>query len=341
MKMDPNAHYDCHTHFIPDHFPAYLGKSADTPWPSMRRCGCGHGEVILSGKVFRKVPNSSWDANSRLYDMAASEIDVQVVSPMPELLSYWLAPEDAFSLCSFLNGEMAELVASAPKSFMALGAVVLQDVSMSCRMLEDMMRTGHFRGVEVGTNVNGVPIGDPRFNEFFETAERLGAAVFVHALKPVGDERIPGMPGLRPIVSFPCEVSYAIVSVLASGLMTRCPKLKIAFSHGGGAFGLILPRLQHAWQSTESTRAMIKEDPRQTASKLYYDTLVYQPQTLAFLIEQFGASQFIAGSDYPFAIAEKYPVAFVRGAAPSQAAQEILQKNAERFLGLDLVSESP
>ena len=42
-------------------------------------------------------------------DMTADDVDVQVVSPMPELLSHWFSADDADLLASHINREIAAL----------------------------------------------------------------------------------------------------------------------------------------------------------------------------------------------------------------------------------------
>jgi aminocarboxymuconate-semialdehyde decarboxylase len=295
----------------------------ETTWP-----------VMISGKPFRKVVAAAWDGGLRQDDMARSAVDVQVVSPMPELLSYWLSADDGAAMCDFLNQEIGALVRSAPQRFIGLGAVPLQDPERACRALEQIMRDDAFRGVEIGSNINGVPIGDASFAEFFAIAERLGAAIFVHALKPIGDERITGPMSLRAVLSFPCEISFAIGSAITGGLLSRHPRLRIAFSHGGGAFAAVLPRLQHAWRSIDSIRALVAEDPVAIARRLYFDTLVYSPQLLGHLVGQLGIDRFLAGSDFPFDIAEREPVRSLRAALSPADADAIVHDNPERFLGM-------
>ncbi len=85
------------------------------------------------------------------------------------------------------------------------------------------MRDG-FRGVELGSNINGAALGDPKFDVFFAAAEELGAAIFVHALHPSGKERIVGPPGLMAYIGFPLDTAYCIASLMTGGTLTRYPK---------------------------------------------------------------------------------------------------------------------
>jgi len=321
---------DIHTHMVPAHFPARPG-GAELPWPEMRHRP-GEAEVMISGKPYRTVSDACWAAPKRLAAMAESGVSVQVVSPMPELLSYWLPAREAAVLCAHLNDAIARLVADGAGRFMGLGAVTLQDPAAAARQLETIMRVPELRGVEIGTHANGTAIGDPRFEPFFAAAEALGAAIFVHPLRPAGMERLVGPPALEQIVAFPCETSLAIASLMTGGMLERHPRLKLVFSHGGGAFGLALPRLQHGWTVLPALRAQMPQPPTEYARRLSFDTLVYDACSLRFLIEQFGADRMMVGSDFPFAIAEREPARFVHGLALDEAAaQAIAWENAERF----------
>jgi aminocarboxymuconate-semialdehyde decarboxylase len=66
-----------------------------------------------------------------------------------------------------------------------------------------------------------VSIGYPRFEPFFAAAKSLGAAVFVHALHPVGLDRRVGPPALAQLVAFPGENALAIASMITGRTLDR------------------------------------------------------------------------------------------------------------------------
>jgi aminocarboxymuconate-semialdehyde decarboxylase len=325
---------DIHTHIVPARFPAYAGRHSNVRWPSMAPAhDCHHCNVMIAGKVFRTVSDHSWSLERRLEAMEASRIERQVLSPMPELLSYWLDPEDAESLGRHVNDTIATMVADGKGRFAGLGMVPLQDPERAIKELERLMAMG-FKGVEIGTNVGGVSIGDERFAGFFAAAERLGAAIFVHALHPAGTDRLVGPPSLAALALFPCETSTAIVSLMTAGIIARHPSLRIAFSHGGGVFGLVLPRFMQGWRLAPGLRQATGGSPAAMARRLYYDTLVYDADTLRFLIDRFGVTQLCVGTDHPFTIEEKDPVGAIEKAGLSPDHQRlVLSGNASRFLG--------
>jgi aminocarboxymuconate-semialdehyde decarboxylase len=253
---------------------------------------------------------------------------------MPELLSYWLDAEDAELLGRHVNDTIAAMVGEGAVRFAGLGMVPLQDPDRATRELERLMRSGQFRGVEIGTNINGVSIGDPRFASFFGAAEELDAAIFVHALHPAATDRLVGPPGLPALVLFPCETAIAIASLMMGGIVGRHPRLRIAFSHGGGVFASVLPRLMHGWKLMPGLAEEVPQSPAEQARRLFYDTLVYERDMLAFLIARFGVTQLCVGTDHPFLIEERDPVGAVEAlglAAPDR--DLLLFGNARRFLG--------
>src|SRR5687767_7717051 len=325
---------DIHTHIVPEKFPAYRGKSQDVPWPSMAEAHACHKHVMISGKLYRTVSDGSWSVPRRIEQMSEMRVTRQVLSPMPELLSYWLALDDAKALIRYLNDQIAEMIAAAPERFVGLGCVPLQDTDAAIDELGFMLKNLKFAGVEIASHVNGVSIGDARFEPFFAAAERLGAAIFVHALRPAGQDRIVGaFP--EQAVCFPGDVALACASMITGGIAARHPRLRMAFSHGGGTMSILMPRLVHAWNVFPKAKESLTESPATVARRFYYDELVFDPEAVKFLIKQFGASQIVVGTDYPFALGDTNPVGTLEKAALDIATMTALTSaNAKRFLGL-------
>jgi len=325
---------DVHTHVVPENLPPYAGSGRDVPWPSMAEAHACHRHVMISGKVYRTVSDGCWSVPRRIEDMNGMRVACQALSPMPELLSYWLPLEDARVLIRYLNDQIAAMVDRAPERFVGLGAVPLQDVEASLRELEYVVKTLKFPGVEIATHVNGTSIGDPRFEPFFAAAEEMGAVVFVHALRPAGQDRIVG-PFSEQAVCFPGDIALACASMITGGVAARHPRLRIAFSHGGGAMALLLPRLVHAWKMTPKAKESLAESPAVSARRFFYDHLVFDAASVRLLIERFGASQIMVGSDYPFLMGDADPVGALEGVRlDNETHYAISAGNARRFLAL-------
>ncbi|QKO21135.1 amidohydrolase [Rhodoferax sp. BAB1] len=336
--MHCNCGVDVHAHVIPGEFPAWLGGAAPSGWPSMAPAqDCFHRSVMIDGKNYRTVSDKSWTTSRRLADFADMGLELQAISPMPELLSYWLAPAVGAQLVRYLNEQIAGMVAESGGRLIGLGAVPLQDMDLAIRELTYIKTSLGLKGVEIGSNINGVVMGDPRWLPFFEACAALDMPVFVHALRPAGMDRLVGPPPLQQVLAYPTDVGLAAASVLTGNLLARVPGLRLAFSHGGGTLAMLLPRLQQAMSVFPALKDSVLKSPAEQARELYYDTLVFDAPTLQHLVRTFGASQLMVGTDYPFNFHDARPLESIRAAGFDETVvDQLTQANARRFLGLPI-----
>lgn len=292
--------------------------------------------VVIDEKPYRTVSDACWVAERRLAEMDRSGIQIQALSPMPELFGYWMDAGPANDLIRHVNDSIAALVAEGEGRFVGLGGLAMQDLDLAVAELNRIVAQLGFRGVEIGSNINGVPIGDPRFHPFFAEAEKLGAAVFVHAVRPAGMDRLVGPAPLQQVLGYPTDVGLAAASVITGGLLLKFPKLRIAFSHGGGTFASLLPRLEQGYAAFPAVKDILPEAPSAQARRFYVDSLVFDTETLRRLVAVFGEDRVLLGTDYPFNFREKEPVARVEEAfADAGLRERLTHANARAFLALD------
>jgi aminocarboxymuconate-semialdehyde decarboxylase len=320
---------DVHTHVVPR-------ALADAPvrhrlWPKLEMRPGDRAAVMIDGKPFREIDSRSWDVDRRTRDMAEDGTDIQVLSPMPELLSHWLPADVADELSTIMNDHIAGMIDNAPARFRGIGMVPIQDVKLATKRLDNIRQQG-LCGVEIGTHINGMPLGDDALMEFYARAEELGLAIFVHPLHPAGLERIGGARELAAVAVFPLETALATTSLVAGRVLEKFPRLRILLSHGGGAFPWIAPRIQFAWNMGTAVSKAIPQSPADTLKKFWYDTIVYSPAALRFLADSVGNDRLVVGSDYPFAIRQPNPGAF----ATSVLKGVSFDANAADLLGTDL-----
>jgi aminocarboxymuconate-semialdehyde decarboxylase len=98
---------------------------------------------------------------------------------------------------------------------------------------------------------------------------------------------------------------------------------------------ILMGRLDRAWDITPKLQEALPQKPGAYAKRFFYDTIVFDPANLRHIVQAFGTSQILAGSDYPFAMGDPDPVKFVRGSGLGAGVlQAVLKDNAERFLAL-------
>ncbi len=335
---------DVHSHVVPEH----IGPGSDERWPQMDHFEPGRARLMIAGRNFRTVTEQVWNPKRRLEDMDREGVDAQVISPMPELLSYWLPAPNAAYIAEHVNATIAEMCDVAPGRFYGLGMVTLQDPHEASMQLESILAYG-LAGIEVGSNVLGRSLGDDRFREFWQTVERADLAVFVHALHPTFRDRFTGPEEVENAVGFPTDTGLTIASLITSGTLQACPNLRLAFSHGGGSFPFILPRLENAWSGAwnegeplipgappSPLREALAESPSAYARRLFYDTLVFDGRAIGYLAEIMGPRQLLVGTDYPFFPRERPVGATLRSLGlPEADLRGIESENCRRFLGLD------
>ncbi len=319
---------DVHTHVVPDGMPFGLAGT-DERWPILQP-GADTGDVLVAGELYRTVARPAWDLEARAAAMGARGSRAQVLSPMPHLFSYWAPIETALEFSRGINRWLADAVRDWPGTYYGLGTIPLQDPTAATAELAEIKALG-LSGVEIGTNVNGVSIADPRFREVFVEADRLGLSVFLHAFQPPMAAAVPGPAASA--VCFPLDIALAVAGLIANGTLELCPTLRLCASHGGGGLALTLPRLIHTWQHKAPMRKRLPTPPEVVARRLFYDVLLFDPTALNYLITFIGSSQIVVGSDYPFLdVPPEWPLTEAGLDAATLGA--IRGQNALNFLGL-------
>jgi aminocarboxymuconate-semialdehyde decarboxylase len=282
------------------------------------------------------------DAERRIKDMDASGIDVQAISPIPTQYYYWLDPEIGREAAQLVNDDIVKFAASHPGRFVPLGTVPLQHTSLAVAELERCVRDLGMRGIEINSNVMGEELSSPRLAPFFARAEELGTLLFLHPLGFSEGRRLSNHY-LNNVIGNPLESTVAISHLIFDGVLDRHPGLKLCVAHGGGFLPTYRGRMDHAHVAREDCNLHIKRPPSSYLRQLYFDTVIFDPAQLAFMVEQYGSDHIVLGSDYPFDMAESDPVGFVSGTPGLSQSDRanILGLNAARLLGLNVEASSP
>lgn len=298
---------DIHTHVLPENWPNLRERYGYGGFVRLEHSGPGCARMLIDDKEFREVQSNCWDPGVRLAECDASSVDVQVLSTVPVMFSYWAKPGHTADLAKLLNDHIAGLVREYPKRFVGLGTLPMQDAALSIRELERCSRDLGLSGVQIGTHVNGWNLDDERIFPILEAAADLGAAVFVHPWQMLGRERM-GLYWLPWLVGMPAETALSICSFIFGGIFERLPALRVAFAHGGGAFPGLIGRLEHGFNvRPDIVATRNRRNPREYLGRFYVDSLVHEPAMLGYMIELMGANCIALGSDYPFPLGEQLP----------------------------------
>ncbi len=271
----------------------------------------------------------------RIADMDRMGIDIQAVCPAPQQTYYWTEPGLGLEVSRMINDRLAQIVATWPDRFVALGTVPLQNVELAVAELERCVKQLDLRGVEINPNVAGRELTDPSLNldRFFAKARELDIVIFMHPIGFTQGERLMDHY-LNNLIGNPLDTTVGTSHLIFGGVMERHPGLKIVLPHAGGFLGHYWARMDHGWRARPDCRTIIKKAPTSYLKKFYFDTITFDPEMLRNLIDKFGAAQVLLGTDYPFDMGEEDPVGLINSVPrlPSAEKERIMGGNAARLL---------
>ena len=271
----------------------------------------------------------------RIADMDRMGIDIQAVCPAPQQTYYWTEPGLGLEVSRMINDRLAQIVATWPDRFVALGTVPLQNVGLAVAELERCVKQLRLRGVEINPNVAGRELTDPSLNldRFFAKARELDIVIFMHPIGFTQGERLMDHY-LNNLIGNPLDTTVGTSHLIFGGVMERHPGLKIVLPHAGGFLGHYWARMDHGWRARPDCRTIIKKAPTSYLKKFYFDTITFDPEMLRNLIDKFGAAQVLLGTDYPFDMGEEDPVGLINSVPrlPSAEKERIMGGNAVRLV---------
>lgn len=194
------------------------------------------------------------DARFRLMDSVEGYMQVlTLAAPTVESVA---SPEVAVDLCRFANDEMAELVEKYPDRFAAaIAALPLNDLDASLKEIDRAIRDLRLRGIQMYSDVNGMPLDAEALYPIYEKMERYNLPILIH---PKRSPALPDYPGEENSryrawtkLGWPVASSMAMFRLVYGGVMERFPNLKIVTHHCGGVIPYLAGRME--WKTT-STR---------------------------------------------------------------------------------------
>ena len=262
--------------------------------------------MMMDTAFFREIEHNCWSAEQRIQECNHHQVDVQVLSTIPVMFSYWAEPKDTLEISRFLNDHIAEIVEKYPKRFVGLGTLPMQHTDLAIKELERCKKIG-LKGIQIGSHINHLNLNDASLFPIFEAMQTLDMALFVHPWWYSAKTKMPDY-WLPWLVGMPAETSLAICSMIFGGVFERLPNLRVAFAHGGGAFPATIGRIEHGWQARPDLVAVDNvHNPKKYLGQFWLDSLVHDKDMLKFVANLVGVNRVTLGTDYPFPLGEDNP----------------------------------
>jgi aminocarboxymuconate-semialdehyde decarboxylase len=300
---------DIHSHVIPDRIVAAI--AADPRRFRARVEGEGPARKIIhdQGYVyplfeeFRRV-------EAKLSAMDRKGIDISVISPAPPMFYYWADADLALEVAGLVNDGVADMVGARPDRLRGMATVPMQHPDAAVAELERVVRAYGFKAVEIGTSIEGAQLAEERFRPLLRRASELNVFVFAHPYY-VGAKSGLESYYLTNLIGNPLDTTVMLANLMFSGRLDELPELKIVLAHGGGFIPYQIGRLVHGHAVRSETNGISKSSPKDLLKRIYFDSLVFEPQALRYLIDLVGADHVCIGTDAPFDMADDNPRATI------------------------------
>lgn len=257
------------------------------------------------------------DVESRLAMMAEFGEDYQQIltlsSPPIELLT---GPEDSPPLARLANESMKELCDAHPSRFPAFVASLPMNNPEACLAeigyAVDVLGS---KGVQVFTNVNGMPLDDPGLEPVFAEVSRRGVPVWMHPTRNARSADYRTEDASRYEIwwalGWPYETSAAMARMVFSGMFDRHPGLAVITHHMGAMIPFLEGRIRLGWGDQLGSRTAdedygvlrgsLAKEPVEYFRGFYADTALSGSAIGTRCgLDFFGVDHVVFGTDCPF-----------------------------------------
>ena len=243
-----------------------------------------------------------YDLDAKLAKMDELKINTSVLSTAPTLFMYWTDKAEANGFCQQMNDSLAEFAASSGGRIVGLAGVPLQDPEKAVLELRRAVMELGFRGAQIGTSMEGVPLDDARYEIFFSEASELGVPLMLHPYAVGKRERMEDFQ-LNNLIGNPMDTCLAAARLILSGFLDRYPELKLILPHGGGYLPYQMGRMERGYYSRPG-KNFCEQAPSDYLGRFYFDTILFEAKPLKFLHDLVGAERLMVGTDLPFDVAD-------------------------------------
>jgi aminocarboxymuconate-semialdehyde decarboxylase len=272
----------------------------------------------------------------RVADMDRMGVDVQAVAIAVYQYYYWADADLGAKASRMMNEEFVESTSKYDGRFLPFGTVPLQETEAAIAELRYLSTELGMKGIEIGTHVEGEEISSPRLDPFWAEVERLGVVVVIHTQGATHAQRLDSHNFVN-IIGHAFEATLATAHLIFNGVVERHPDLKILVVHGGGYLPAYAGRIDHGWRARADVSENVPELPSSYLRKFFFDTMVFEPGQLKYLVDTYGADHVMLGTDYPYDMGDDDPLVII-GETPGLDQDQIdliAGGNAARLLGLD------
>ncbi len=293
---------DVHTHMLNQGFLKLLRRHGKVY--RVKKVVGGQTGIFKDGAPFMTLMPGMFDYDLRIQAMDAAGVDIAVVTlTSPNV--YWGSANTSLQAARLINDDMAARQKQYPQRIRFMCSLPWQHPKLALAELKRACDGLGAVGVMVLANIDGSSLTEKTFAPIWKEIDRRGLPVLVHPTAPPGTAELDVMRyNLIASVGFMFDTSLAVARMIFDGFFDRYPSLKLIASHGGGALPYLAGRLDICFDNMPACRERISSRPSTYLKKIYYDSVVFQQESLELALKVGGGGNVLYGSDYPHNIGD-------------------------------------
>jgi predicted TIM-barrel fold metal-dependent hydrolase len=290
--------YDMHSHFIPPDVLLWLKDHQQIVHAKWEKKEPDQAEFLTVNNKWGFALKEAF-INPALYlqEQEKAGVSHSLVSPIPQLFMYDFPEEITKEISSVYNRALAHWVSEHSERISALATIPLNHPVQAAYELRHAMEIG-LKGAIIGPGLAHAMLTDEFFAPFWEEADSQRAIIFIHPLL-AEDPRLKKrkMPNL---IGVPWETTVCATDLLLSGLLDKYPQVKILLAHGGGFLPYQIGRLDKGYEKWDTVSSTLQAHPIDYLRRFWFDTVLWNEESLSFLCKVVGEERIVPGSDFPF-----------------------------------------
>jgi aminocarboxymuconate-semialdehyde decarboxylase len=294
----------------------------------------GQTGIVKDGAPFMTLMPGMFDYAMRIEAMDKAGVDMAIVTlTSPNV--FWGSPAQSLAAARLVNDDMAAQQRRYPQRIRFMCSLPWQHAKLAVSELKRACDELGAVGVMQLANVDGVSLTDRRFAPVWKEIDRRGLPVLIHPSAPPGTSELDVMKyNLIASVGFMFDTSLAVSRMIFDGFFDRHPDVKIIAAHGGGTLPYLAGRLDICFDNMPACREKISERPSRYLKRIYYDSVVFQQDSLELAIKVGGDDKVLYGSDYPHNIGDMKGCLARVDALPAPVRDKVRGGNAQRIFRL-------
>jgi aminocarboxymuconate-semialdehyde decarboxylase len=323
---------DCHNHWYPPDYLAYLVSRTEPPYarqtgPTSYVC-YAPGDVIVA-HIDRA---GHYDLNARIEDLDKAGLDTQIMSitiPGPEMLPV----KEGIYWAKRTNDAFARAVQDHPGRFYAYAGLPWQAPDEAVKELERCHRDLGVKGIQVFSNVNGEPLFLDKFDPLWALANELDLPFLVHPTVPLTASVMDMVRIPYQLYGYTLDTSMAVISLIFNGVFQKYANLKAVHSHLGGMVPYLVQRLRASWKGYAKEWGLeLDETPDITyATRVWPDTTSFYLPAMRCALEWVGPGHLVVGTDYAHRVGD--PEGAIQAVKDLGASVSLPQDETDMMLG--------